>query len=118
MKHAALIFTITMFILNLIALTPVHASPLRGDNPLNVLRNEISKIIRDKVDLSTTTFDDVVTVGFLINARNELIILDVNGDSEKACTHVKQVLNYTRVKYNQARQLTRYSIKIHLVGGK
>jgi len=116
MKHS-LIFTLAI-VLNMAFMTPVHATPVRGDNPLNVLRNEISKIIREKADLSVASFDDVVTVGFLINARNELIILDVNGDSAQACEYVKEILNYTRVKYNQARQLTRYSIKIHLVGSK
>ena len=55
-----------------------------------------------------------VTVNFLINAKSELVILDVQGNSKSACDYVKEVLAYKKVKFNQLRQLTSYSIRIHL----
>lgn len=98
--------------------TPVNASPIRGNTCLDVLRKEVINWVQNNAIPIPDVVDQVVTVGFMINAKKELIILDVTGDSAPACAYVKQVLNYNKVKYNQARQLTRYSIKIHLVNGK
>ena len=56
-----------------------------------------------------------VTVYFMVNAKNELVITDVQADSEAACEYVKQVLSYKKLRYNKARQLTGYSITLHLV---
>lgn len=97
---------------------PVDPSHARSDNSLDVLRKEVTNLVRNKSAQWPETIDQVLTVGFLINARNEIIVLDVDGDSASLCAYVKQVLNYNKVKYNQVRQLTRYSIKIHLVNKK
>lgn len=89
-----------------------------GDNAmdsLSSLRKEVLGIIKRNTGDFPDVHEQEVTVGFLINARNELIVLDVQGDSDSACEYVKEVLNYKKVKYKQARQLTRYSIKIQLV---
>jgi hypothetical protein len=56
-----------------------------------------------------------VTVYFMINAKNEMVITDVQADSEDACEYVKEVLGYKKLKYNKARQLTGYSITLRLV---
>ena len=59
-----------------------------------------------------------VTVGFMINAKKEIIVLDVKGNSTSACDYVKEVLNYKKVRYNQAKLLTPYTITIRLVNEK
>ncbi|MEP6794146.1 MAG: hypothetical protein ABJB16_07460 [Saprospiraceae bacterium] len=118
MKYFLRILILTIFIINVASLTPITASPERRDNSIDVLRKEVTKLVQNNAVLLPDMVDQVVTVGFLINARNELIILDVNGDSASVCAYVKQILNYSKVKYNQMRQLTRYSIKIHLVDRK
>lgn len=118
MKYFLRIVILAIFIINAASLTPICASPVRGDNSIDVLRKEVTKLVQNNAILLPDIVDQVVTVGFLINARNELIILDVNGDSASACAYVKQILNYNKVKYNQVRQLTRYSIKIRLVDRK
>jgi hypothetical protein len=115
MKYFLRKAVLSLFILNMILPTFGKASPVRGNNTIDVLRKEVTKLVQKKAILSTDFIDQVVTVGFMINARNELIVMDVNGDSASACAHVKQILNYHKVKYNQMRQLTRYSITIHLV---
>ncbi len=118
MKYFLRLIILALFIINAAFLSPISASPVRGDHSIDVLRKEVTKLVRNNFILSPDMVDQVVTVGFLINARNELIILDVNGDSASACAYVKQLLNYNKVKYNQMRQLTRYSIKIRLVDKK
>lgn len=109
---------LAIFMISLAFSTPVNASPVRSNTSLDVLRKEVTKWVQNNAIPIPDVVDQVVTVGFMINAKKELIILDITGDSAPACAYVKQVLNYNKVKYNQARQLTRYSIKIRLVNGK
>ncbi len=86
-----------------------------GRDSLDMLQKEVTGLFRKNAIPFPDIIDQEITVGFLINARNELIILDVDGDSTEACDYVKQVLSYKKVKFNQARQLTRYEIKLQLV---
>jgi hypothetical protein len=97
------------------SLSPLFASSERDDNSLIVLKKEVTRLFHSNSITYPDIPDQDVTVGFLINARNELIILDVTGNSNSACEYVKQVLNYNRVKFNQEKQLTRYSLTIHLI---
>ena len=56
-----------------------------------------------------------VTVRFLINAQNEVVIFETSGDSDAMCKHVKEVLNYRQVKFKEAKQLVPYEISILFV---
>ncbi|MEO6133337.1 MAG: hypothetical protein ABIQ02_15965 [Saprospiraceae bacterium] len=103
---------------NLLILSKINASSIRVNPSPDVLKKEVTKLIQNKMRLYENFSEQDVTIGFMINAKNELIILDVMGDSTSACEYVKQVLNYNKVKYQQARQLTRYSIKIRLMKPK
>jgi hypothetical protein len=79
------------------------------------LKKEIASFLKNRnLDFMEKDIQQV-GVDFLINARNELVVLDVYGDSVAACEYVKEVLNYKRVKYKQARQLIRYMVNIRLV---
>ncbi len=95
--------------------TPVIAKSDNIADSLAALQREVVHIFeKNQIDFSGFDEQDV-KVGFLINAKNELVVLDVNGESNAACEYVKKILNYQKVKYNQAKQLTRYTITIHLV---
>lgn len=109
---------IILFSLNLSIATTVHASPGRVSTSLDVLKKEVTRLIQKNAIRLADMAEQDITVGFLINAKQELIILDVNGDSTSACEYVKQILNYNKVKYYQAKQLTRYSVTIHLINEK
>ena len=111
------------FILSILTLTllipyPSSASPGKRDDTLMMLRREVSSLFYKKAPEYPDIPDQWVKVGFMVNAKNELIVLDVSGDSDTACEYVKQVLNYNKVNYCCAKQLTMYSISIHLVKGK
>lgn len=78
------------------------------------LKIEIARMLKGK-DLSFMNRSiEHVTIDFLINARNELVILDVFGDCAKSCDHVKDALNYRTVNYKQDKQLIRYTLDIRL----
>jgi hypothetical protein len=82
---------------------------------IDKLRQEIIDLLGEK-NLGFLEKDtQEVEVEFLINARNELVIMDVNGDSVSACEYVKKMLSYKRVKYTEKKQLTPYNIKVKLV---
>ena len=112
--------TLTSFILLLVLgiVTPLTASPAKRIHSLDALKKEVTQLFQQNAVQFPDIADQQVTVGFLINARGELIILDVSGDSTPACEYVKQVLNYRKVKYDQAEQLTMYTVTIHLVKEK
>lgn len=89
----------------------------KAENPVN--NDQLQKEIEDIVKKGTLKFMEAdteeVTIHFLINAQNELVIFDATGDNEAACEHVKERLNYKQVKFRQARQLTPYKINIKFV---
>lgn len=111
MKTLLIIFPILFIALA----SPVIAKTGHETDSLASLQREVLNLFKkNQIDFPDFEFQDV-TVGFLINAKNELIVLDTNGDSAAACEYVKEILNYKKVKYKQAKQLTRYTITIHLV---
>jgi len=81
--------------------------------------DQLKKEIEGIVNKGTMKFMEAdtedVTIHFLINAQNELVIFDVIGDNEAACDHVKERLNYKHVKFKQARQLIPYEVNIKFV---
>ena len=79
------------------------------------LKKEIAALLKHKnLDFLEKDTQEV-GVDFLINARNEVVVLDVYGDSVPACEYVKEELNFKRVKFKQTNQLTRYVIRFKLV---
>jgi hypothetical protein len=57
----------------------------------------------------------IISIEFLVNARNEVVILDVCGRDEKACAFIRNLLNYRTIKFTETKQLTPYSLDIRLV---
>lgn len=109
---------VLVFVLGLSIITPLSASDNKPESSLDGLRKEVIQLFQKKNADFPDLQDQAVTVDFLINARNELIVVDVKGDSAQGCEYVKQVLNYRKVRYNQVKQLTGYTITIHLVKEK
>lgn len=103
----------------LLSLVLFVSGPLaaNADNPVNTdrLQKEIEGIVKKGTMKFMEADTEEVTVHFLINAQNELVIFDATGDNEAACDHVKERLNYKQVKFKQARQLTPYEINIKFV---
>jgi hypothetical protein len=58
---------------------------------------------------------ETVKVSFLINAKHQLVISNVEGEDADACAYVKNVLNFKHVDFIPAKQLTRYAVEIRLV---
>ncbi len=111
MKTGLFLSLITLMILTTSA--SLEAGP-RLDT-VGELRKEIYEILKNR-NLNFLEEDlQRVSVDFLINARNEVVILDVYGDSMSACEFVKETLNYKKVKFKQAKQLTRYMVNIRLM---
>jgi hypothetical protein len=106
----------------LLAITAGMLSILQAKDPgklnpdsLGMLQKEVAHLFEKNSLHLDNHLDQIVTVGFIINAKNEIIITDVTGDSDDACAFVKEVLNYKKLKFNRSKQLTRYSVTIHLV---
>ncbi|HJW30645.1 MAG TPA: hypothetical protein VJ508_15535 [Saprospiraceae bacterium] len=98
---------ITLGTIPVMASTPHHS--------MAQLHKEVSDVFRQQ-DLSFLK-DDVatVTVNFVINPKNEIVVFGVTGDDDDACKYVKDKLNFKKVNYIQSRQLTRYVVNIRLV---
>src|SRR5688572_1507400 len=101
-------FTLLLLTITLHSTTSLLANQEYGKDSLAALQKEVLQLFHlhryDFPDIN----DQVIDVGFMINAKSELIILDVEGESDVACDYVKEVLNYKKLKFNQARQLIRY----------
>ena len=105
-----------LLLTTLIALRPLTASADLRVEPLpNELREELQSIMARK-DLSFLDNDvAVISIEFLVNARNEVVILDVCGRDEKACAFVRKLLDYRTIRFTETKQLTPYSLDIRLV---
>src|SRR5688500_5380422 len=106
----------------LIALTiltsPLTAKGNQRHDPIANLQKEVLQLF----EMESSDFPDLETqevrVGFMINAKKEIIVLDVQGKSTHACDYVKKVLSYKKVRYNPTQLMTPYTITIRLVGEK
>lgn len=82
---------------------------------ITVLHQEISILLKNR-NLSFLENDtELVTVDFLINAKNEIVVLHIDGNNTTVCNYVKEMLNYKKVKFRQAKQLTPYVVNIRLL---
>lgn len=111
MRIILLLLIIPMFSLGASALG-VESS--HQDSLESLQKQLIAMFKKNEVAIFPAANRDEVKIGFMINARNELIVLDVSGDNPSACRYVKEVINYQKVRFEQSRQLTRYSIKVFL----
>jgi hypothetical protein len=88
---------------------PSHTSSI------DQLRKEVSAFFKSQ-DLTFLKKNvEVIRVSFLINAKNELVISNVEGEDPDACDYVKRTLNFKRVNYAPAKQLAKYAVDIRLV---
>jgi hypothetical protein len=89
----------------------------KADNGVNndQLKKQIEGLIKKGSMKFMEADTEQVTVHFLINAQNQVVIFDATCDNEAVCKHVKERLNYKQVKYKQARQLTPYEVNIKFV---
>jgi len=94
---------------------PLHASTLKPRSSANQLRKEVASFFKSK-DLSFLDKNvEVVSVSFMINTKNELVIFNVSSDDPDACDYVKEVLNFQKVNYSSAKPLAKYEVDIRLV---
>ena len=78
------------------------------------LRKEVAQFFKDK-DLAFLQDEvETVKVNFLINAKNEIVVFYVSGDNLETCDQVKDILNFQKVNYKQAKQMQRYVVDIRL----
>jgi hypothetical protein len=110
------LMTIFSLLAMIISFSPIaNAAPVDPSRSTQQLKKEISAIMH-KQDLTFLQHPvEKVTVEFLINARNELVVLHVEGSNETTCEKIKEVLGHQEVRYQQPRQLMRYKIELRLV---
>lgn len=109
-----LLFTFFTFLAS--SITPIMAAE---SIPEPTTTAELQKEVVELFSKHHKNFPDIVeqsvTVSFMINAKSEVVIVDVEGISPEACEYVRKVLSYKKVKFREDKQLTSYSVKIHLV---
>lgn len=104
----------------LLALASNATLSANGFNPTDSLlefKREVLSLFEKHLSNLPEIQDQDVTISFLINAKNELIILDVEGENNATCDIVRKVLSYKKVKYNPGKQLTSYKLKVHITDG-
>ena len=94
---------------------PLHANTVKPRNSTDQLRKEVAAFFKSKDLTFLDKKVEMVSVSFLINAKNELVIFNVSGDDADACDYVKEVLNFQKVNYASAKPLAKYEVDIRLV---
>lgn len=94
---------------------PVSANTTKPRSSTDQLRKEVAAHFKAR-DLSFMDNNvETVKVSFLINAKRELVISNVEGEDPDVCDYVKSVLNFKRVEYSSGKQLAKYAVEIRLV---
>ena len=94
---------------------PLSANTTKPRTSTDQLRKEVAAHFKSQ-DLSFMDNNvEVVKVSFLINAKNELVISNVEGEDPDVCDYVKNTLNFKRVEYSSGKQLAKYAVEIRLV---
>ena len=94
---------------------PLHANTFKPRSSADQLRKEVAAFFKSK-DLSFLDKNvEVVSVSFLINSKNELVIFNVSGEDSDACDYVKEVLNFQKINYTAAKPMAKYAVDIRLV---
>ena len=120
MKIAPHIMRTSFFIalLLLFAGNTILANTSPWTDSIKALTREVTELFKKNQRDFPDIQDQQVIVEFMINAKNEIVVLDVTGESPIACEYVKKVLSYKKVKYNPSSQLTSFSVRINLVKEK
>ena len=86
-----------------------------GDNPNDQLKKKVVKMIQ-KVDLSgLETPEAEAFVAFVLNDKNEIVVMSVDTESEFADQLIKSKLNYHEIDIEGVRKNTTYTIKMKFV---
>jgi len=94
---------------------PLRAGVAKPHSSTNQLRKEVSSFFKNQ-DLNFLEKNvEIIRVGFLINAKNELVVFDVTGDDSDACDYVKKLLNFKQVNYSPVKHMEKYVVDIRLV---
>lgn len=107
----------TIFLL-LVAVTFVFPlKAMKSQEPEHeMLKFEVLQLFENNKGRFPAINDQFVTVDFTINAKNEIVLINVQGDSESAVNFVRKVLAFKKIRFAPTRQLTSYSMQIHLLG--
>ena len=92
MKNLKLIAVVFAFAISAVS----FATPFNTDNPLSELRDEITNILGDEftVDIDTEVKAEV---RFILNDKNEIVIVSVISENSDLDRYVKSKLNYKKV---------------------
>ena len=82
------------------------------------LRKEIETMVRHENVSPASTPNQEVQVYFLINARQELVVFEVTGNNPDLCADVKTLLNFKKVNFKNAKQLSPYQVTIRFENGR
>ena len=93
--------------------TFILGSAMANNNPeTKTARYEIKKLVQ-KANLASVLKEDVtVNVTFMVNAKNEIIILST--DKQKLDSSIKSSLNYKKLKSSDMKVNTTYTLPIVL----
>lgn len=104
-----------MLFMSFLIVVPSSTDAGPRTSPTDILHQEISSFFKNRDLRFLENETEVVTVDFLINAKNEIVVLHLEGNNPAACNYVKELLNFKKVKFRQAKQLTPYAVNIRII---
>lgn len=105
----------TLLAVSLLLGIPAIAATDRVEPIAETLKHEIIDLLTHRDFSFLDSSVAIITVEFLVNARSEVVILDICGRDEGACAFVRQQLDHRNIHYKEKKQLTPYALTIRLV---
>ena len=94
---------------SIMAPVSMQAGNIKGNEQLV---KEITDLVKKEYPRFICSDPQEVTVHFQINAKNEIVVFDTTGKDADTCDKVKDVLNFQKVKFKDAKPLKPYTVQI------
>ena len=90
----------------------LNATPAVPSLKTDGVKEEIQSLLKKpnfKIDRDTTTL-----VTFMLNKKNEVLVINVETENELIDSYVKNALNYKKLKTNTTKKLFKIPVKINV----
>jgi hypothetical protein len=90
----------------------LNAAPSTTPTKTDGVKEEIESLLKKpnfKLNKDTTTI-----VTFMVNKKNEVLVINVETENELIDTYIKNALNYKKLKTNTTKKLFKIPVKINV----
>lgn len=91
---------------------PLNAAPSITPNKPDGVKEEIESLLKKPNFKITENTTSIVT--FMVNKKNEILVINVETENKLIDSYIKKALNYKKLKTNTTKKLFKIPVKINV----